>query len=736
MGRISARVLVLQVALAACFLFVFSSGSSYASLTSCSASINPQSININSSGNSITFTVYNTGESGDTMSWIQVTPPNGNYSIDGNSFFSFDDVTPGNFVSPTVVVSIGNTPSSSQDWLVQAADNPYGISAINCAGDLGMSAIDASPPQISNVVVSSITNTSAIITWDTSKPAKSELDYGETIDYGFAKTDNNSVTSHSYTLDSLSANTTYHFNIKATDDQGTLELGDNSFVTAAIAGVTQEPITVTVTTTTTTTQLVTPSPTPTPIPDKTAPSIYLSTNFDKPFVQAPQVSGTATDNKAVAKLEYSLDGGHNWLPVDSAPNLGKTSTTFSFLPSSLDDGNYALQVRATDSSGNVGVSKINTLVIDRLPPQASGVLFSLGPQIINPASDGTIVTLSGQKFKITLSDVGGSTQAAILVKTAKGSVKTFNLAKNSDNGLWSTYLTFDEGAYQLAYSAIDGAGNKTTRDLNKVISIAKGVVNSSNGGIQNAKVTVYYQEQITNSWQVWDGAAYSQQNPQITDASGNYSLFLPPGKYYLHIDAFGFKTSDSDIFTIGNSQPIIANFKLSSLKLLFALGPLKLYFPDFSVLSVPFKNNLPQINQAEGSFINTSTPFFNLTVAGQSQLNSDSLTGKPTVITFLNTWSPSSTEQVSILNNFAKNKDFNSVAIIEGEKVSKVYVFQKRGGYGLPIFADPDATLATPYNLSVLPVHYFLDKKGIVKKVIYGALNENELANTLINISQ
>jgi hypothetical protein len=54
----------------------------------------------------------------------------------------------------------------------------------------------------------------------------------------------------------------------------------------------------------------------------------------------------------------------------------------------------------------------------------------------------------------------------------------------------------------------------------------------------------------------------------------------------------------------------------------------------------------------------------------------------------------------------------------------------------LPIFADPDATLAVPYNLSSLPVHYFLDRKGVVKKVVYGALSEEELANTLINISQ
>jgi hypothetical protein len=117
-------------------------------------------------------------------------------------------------------------------------------------------------------------------------------------------------------------------------------------------------------------------------------------------------------------------------------------------------------------------------------------------------------------------------------------------------------------------------------------------------------------------------------------------------------------------------------------------------------------------------------------------LSSDSLTGKPSVLTFLNTWSPSSTEQVSILNSFVKNKDFNSRVIVEGEKVSKTSVFQKRGGYNLPIYADSDSTLAILYSLNSLPVHFFLDRKGIVQNVVYGSLSEEELANQLTNISQ
>jgi peroxiredoxin len=323
--------------------------------------------------------------------------------------------------------------------------------------------------------------------------------------------------------------------------------------------------------------------------------------------------------------------------------------------------------------------------------------------------------------------------------SGKNNPRTFSLSKDSDNGLWSGTFTLNEGTYQLIFSAIDGASNKTTRNLNKVMVVTGGRISSSvdSSGVTSAKITVYYQEPVTNTWAVWDGGAYSQINPQITDGNGNYNLFLPPGKYYLHIEGFGFKTTDTEFFTIDSPQPINANFVLSPLKLLFSLGPIKIYLPDFSVLSVPFKNNVPSDSaQDSNDMIGKSTPFFNLAVSGQNTFSSDSLTGKPSVLTFINTWSPASTEQISILDRFAKNKDFNSTVIVEGEKVSKVYVFQQRGGYSLPVFADPDATLSIPYNLSSLPVHYFLDRKGVVKKVVYGALNEEELANILVNISQ
>jgi hypothetical protein len=736
------KPLLLPIIIAVVLLFL--PNNAFASLSNCSVTVDTPIVDINSTTD-VVFEITNTDNNNGRMVWVNIAVPTSDFTIqDNGSSKSFNGFDAGvnNYVDERVTILAGANAVSSQNWTIQASDDPNGANPTTCEGNSGIQIIDPAnyqPPQISGVTISNVTDKSVTLSFTTNRDATVELDYGITgYDQNTAET--SPTSSHSFNLSSLTANTTYQFMIKATNDNGETD-GSGTFTTAATPYVTSAPqvVNTTTTVTTTTVKTLTPTPTPTPVPDTTPPSIYVTTDFSKPFAQSPQISGRATDNKQVAKMDYSLDGGHNWLPVDSVPDAGKSATAFSFIPSPLDDGNYALAVRGIDASGNIGISKVYTLIIDRLPPQASGVLFSLGPEIIDPKSDGTVVTLTGQPLKITLSDVGGSTGAAILATNlANGRQQTFNLSKDADNGLWSGTFSLGTGNYQLIFSAIDGASNKTTRNLNRVTVVANGKLGNSNASTEvvNGKITVYYQEPVTNSWQVWDANAYAQINPQITDGNGNYSLFLPPGKYYLHIEAPGFKTTDTEFFTVDSPEPVNANFALKPLKLLFSLGPIQVYLPDFSTLSVPFVNNILPEAQNVNSLVNQSTPFFNLSVSGQNAFTSDSLTGKPSVLTFLNTWSPSSTEQISILDNFIKNKDFNSAVIVEGEKVSKVYVFQKRGGYSLPIFADPDATLAVPYNLSSLPVHYFLDRKGVVKKVVYGALSEEELANTLINISQ
>ena len=88
-------------------------------------------------------------------------------------------------------------------------------------------------PTISAVSVSALTATSATVGWATNESASSLVAYGTTTAYGSSVTDPTLVTSHSLTLNSLTCNTTYHYQITSAVAPGTsATTADATFFTA------------------------------------------------------------------------------------------------------------------------------------------------------------------------------------------------------------------------------------------------------------------------------------------------------------------------------------------------------------------------------------------------------------------------------------------------------------------------------------------------------------------------
>lgn len=73
-------------------------------------------------------------------------------------------------------------------------------------------------PSISNVQVTGVTATGAVVTWTTDVPSDSQVEYGPTSAYGSATAlDPTGVTNHSRTLSGLTAGTLYHFRVRSAD---------------------------------------------------------------------------------------------------------------------------------------------------------------------------------------------------------------------------------------------------------------------------------------------------------------------------------------------------------------------------------------------------------------------------------------------------------------------------------------------------------------------------------------
>lgn len=483
-----------------------------------------------------------------------------------------------------------------------------------------------------------------------------------------------------------------------------------------------------------TTKIVTPTPTPTPIPDTTPPLVKINTNFSLPFETAPSITGSVYDASGISKIDYSVDNGKSWIPI-RFDNVGDINIRFDIKPEGLEEDNYKVRFRAYDTKSNIGYSKTFDLVIDRLPPQIGGAMFFIGPQIIFPGGNGSLSILSGIEHSIVFSAIGGPIKMELFSKDKK-----FGVSKDKQSGLWTAKIKFEKaGKYSLMVKAEDGAGKKSEKKIADVNVVNPGSVSDikTKEPLDKAKITVYLLHPKSKRWVVWDGKQYLQQNPTFSDKNGQFGLYLPAGKYYISISKAGYITSVSEFFSLENATILSLAISLTP-KQKINIGPVSLYLPDFF-----FRNNyfpLKIIDTANGQsthpLMGKEAPDFSLkTVSGKS-FNLVGKRGAPLILTFVSSWSPSSLEQILVANKI-KNSAFGQIYLVDiQEPMSKISIFQKRGGYSLDFIADSDGTLVEPYNVNFLPMHFVLDRKGVVRKVISGVLNKEELENALLNIAQ
>jgi hypothetical protein len=205
---------------------------------------------------------------------------------------------------------------------------------------------DSTAPLITNIQTST-TQTTATITWDTNETATSTVNYGTTSGYGAVSSSDVSTQSHSFTLEGLTPNTTYHFRLSSWDAASNLVTStDETFTTLTAV-------------------------------DATAP--------DAPFSFTANVSNTSVALSWQNPTDQDFDTVTIRRSASSYPSsiidgtgVVSDTTSVSYSDTGLANGTYYYSIFAKDTSGNVSEASnifaiVNVMVTNNVVQKAGSV---------------------------------------------------------------------------------------------------------------------------------------------------------------------------------------------------------------------------------------------------------------------------------------------------------------------------------------------------------------------------
>jgi hypothetical protein len=350
------------------------------------------------------------------------------------------------------VASQVSTWFQSQSWPLCA-----GTAGLICPFPLNFTTAvtDTPNPIISAVVVSSITSTSAVVSWTTDQPTTSLVNYGPTSNYGMASTPNVTLSAaHSVTLTGLTPNTIYDFGVVSANSVGKSSTSANGTLTTSVAAA---PVISGVT-----------AATPTP--------------------NSATITWT-TDQPATAQVNYGTTTAYGTLSPATTTLL--TSQTVS-LTGLTANTTYYYQVISANSSGSSSVARNFTLTT----PAAS----------LTPPSVGYVAFWGVNATGVTISwstDVNSNTVVAYGTTASLGQIYTNTSAGSTSttgHGAVLTGLTPGTKYYFVAQST--GANGATgysttftftttgTAPANHIFALSAGPATAVAGSSGTSTVTV------------------------------------------------------------------------------------------------------------------------------------------------------------------------------------------------------------------------------------------------------
>jgi|SRR5579883_292320 len=119
-------------------------------------------------------------------------------------------------------------------------------------------------------------------------------------------------------------------------------------------------------------------------------------------------------------------------------------------------------------------------------------------------------------------------------------------------------------------------------------------------------------------------------------------------------------------------------------------------------------------------------------------LSSSALRGKALYLNFFATWCPPCNEEAPAIDSLARryaDRGLQVVGVDVLENARKAASFRLQHHLAYPVVVD-GGTLRDAYNVNGLPVHVFIDRNGIVRKIVVGELSAQRMQDEIERVLQ
>jgi len=142
-----------------------------------------------------------------------------------------------------------------------------------------------------------------------------------------------------------------------------------------------------------------------------------------------------------------------------------------------------------------------------------------------------------------------------------------------------------------------------------------------------------------------------------------------------------------------------------------------------------------------GLQVGDAAPNFTLTTLDGKRVSLSDFRGKPVMLNFWYATCPGCLAEIPGMQRFyaaqqAAGKHFAILGVNSVDDAHTAQQFAQQEGMTYTLVLDDNQRVATLYNLTATPTSYFLDRRGIIRSMVVGPVDDTSLQQKVAEISQ